>query len=241
MPSIQSVRRASSLVLTAAACLAALTACRDRLDAFEAARLDDPRYRHAIGFSSGIESLRVELAASGANLEPHQRADVARFIERYRRDGVRHLTIATSTGERSQIAVRSALGDIRGLIEEVGLDPGRVEVQAGRARSGYLPVLELSFVKPKAVAPVCPDWSDDVARTREALNMANHGCADRNNFAVMVAHPRDLLHPQDASPRSSEKRMVDWRAYRGEASGNAPASTAPPSQSLPPGPAAVTQ
>ena len=218
--SLRAMRRPSSrtiLAMTALIAASALAGCRLGISDEASVRLNTPAKRHPIGFTSRTERLVVEVPTPGARLDRGQRADVHRFLADYKKQATERLHIGAPSGARSHMAVRDALADVRDVMEESGLDPNLVRLERSRRYAGRPHRLELSFRKPVATAPHCPNWTEDLGRDREVGHYPDFGCATQRNFANIVAHSRDLRVPQAPTPGSNQRRATTWRKYKGEA------------------------
>lgn len=208
-------RRAMVLVVVAVAF--ASSACT-RLDDYTAAELQEPAKRHPIGYTPHTEALLVEVPPSGG-LSANQRADVVRFVDRYKREGTGQLQLSAPRGAAAHLASTRSVKQLQSILDEAGLDPDAIQLSrhGGETRTG--PAVKLAYEKPVAVPPQCRDWATDLGENRERLPYNEFGCASQRNFALTVANARDIQVPQPETPRSAEKRSTGWRDYTGAASG----------------------
>ena len=91
----------------AAMAVVALAGCREHagLDPETAAIASDPAKHHPIAFSGRVEALYVRVPASGDGLSPNQKADVARFLHRYKAESIGPLRIGAPPRPRGHLAV----------------------------------------------------------------------------------------------------------------------------------------
>jgi pilus assembly protein CpaD len=113
------------------------------------------------------------------------------------------------------------------IVEEAGIPPEALATARGAsARDGL--AVKLAYERAVAVPPACGTWPDDLGENRERVPYSDFGCASQRNLAVTVANARDLQHPQEETPRSSERRSADWSKYVGGGSASAEGANAPP-------------
>lgn len=210
---VQRGLKLSSLTLIAAIG-AGLGAC---MTDQEFADLSDPKKRHPVGYTARPEALYVEVARDGRGLSENQRADVFRFVERYKRESQGSLRIAAPQSAGGHLAASGALRDIQDMIAEAGLDPRAVEVMRTNAASAHGPTIRMVYEKTVAVGPECADWGTDLGENRERLPYNDFGCATQRNLAMTVATGRDIQEPQPETPSAGERRSNTWSSYAGPA------------------------
>ncbi|MDX2289842.1 MAG: CpaD family pilus assembly protein [Hyphomicrobiaceae bacterium] len=222
--------------------------CREHhwfgLDNQTGAVLNDPEKRHAIGFGQQTEQLVVEMGGKGDGLSRNQRADVHAFLREYKGGSAGPLTIAAPGSAAGHLVVSRSIRDVFDMAREAGIPEGAVRVvRLSEHESGeYGPAIRLAYGGIVAVPPQCGNWPDNLARNRELLPFENFGCASQANLALTVANARDLRHPQEETPRSSERRSVTWSKYvtggpdSGDAAAPAGAPAAPAGGAPPPAP-----
>jgi pilus assembly protein CpaD len=204
-----------------------LAGCADNQTALV---LNEPQRRHAIQFADRTEKLFVEVGPRGYGLSENQHVDVVRFLERFKAESTGRLKIVAPTGGSADRSVR----DVSALALEAGISPQAVTIDHLRS-SGSRRALQLSFVRPVAIPPVCEDWTEDLGHNRDRVNYPNFGCATQRSLGLMVANPRDLMEPRPETPRGSERREATWSTYtKGTAAGAAPAASAAAAPSTPP-------
>jgi pilus assembly protein CpaD len=194
---------------------AGLAACREhaRLETETAAIASDPAKRHPIAFTTRVEALYVEIPDSGDGLSPNQRADVARFLGRYKAENTGPLRIAAPTGARGHLAVARAMRDVAEIVDEVGIPrEALLTARSGGSRMGL--AVKLAYERAVAVPPPCALWPADLGDASGAP-YADFGCSSQRNLALTVANARDLQYPQEETPRSSERRSANWTKYVG--------------------------
>lgn len=205
--------------LGALAIVAGATGCK-RLDNYAARVLSDPEKKHAIHFSSETETLFVELPQSGYGLSHNQAADVRRFVERYKVESTGAIKIAAPRSMGGRFAVARSMRQVEDIVSGAGIPSRAIRVQDYSGNNPeFGPAIRVAYRRPVALPPHCEDFSKDLGVDRERLPMRNFGCASQRNLALMVANSRDLQHPQQLAPRSSERRSVTWTKYVGAGSG----------------------
>lgn len=212
--------------LAAAALASPLAGCDDhrRLDDVTAVHLNDPEKRHPIRFASREQSLDVEVPPGAEGLSPNQRADVALFLDRYRREAQGRLILTSPASSRDRAALARSLQDVQSLVADAGIDYRLIPTHA---RERVVPSIRIAYRRPVAIPPHCNQWPEDVGRNEERLPYPNWGCATQHNYAVMVDNARDFQTPQPEDPRSSERRSATWSSYVGTAGGGAAAQGDP--------------
>lgn len=204
------------------AVLTLASGCRDfGLDNSTARVLSDPEKNHAIHYSSETETLFVELPHDGRRLSHNQAADVRRFVERFKAESTSNINIAAPRNAGGRFAVARSMRQVEDIVSGAGIPREAIRLQDYSTRHrDFGPALRIAYNRPVALPPHCEDFSKDMGTDRERLPSRNFGCATQRNLALMVANARDLQHPQQESPRSSERRSVTWTQYVGGGSGS---------------------
>ncbi len=229
-------------MLAASLALLTATGCRG-LDNYTARVLSDPEKKHAINYTSESETLYVELPSGGGDLSQNQAADVRRFVERYKVESTGGIRIAAPRSMGGRFAIARSMRQVEDIVSGAGIPRHAIRMQDySGSNPEFGPALRLAYRRPVALPPHCEDFSKDMGVDRERLTTRNFGCASQSNLALMVANSRDLKHPQQSAPRSSERRSVTWTDYvgaggdaggdSGSLSGAAPVSTAPTAPSV---------
>jgi pilus assembly protein CpaD len=158
-------------------------------------------------------TLRVPRGSSG--LSPAQRSRLLRFYAHYRAtdSGNSRLVIEAPSGAPNEVSVMHSVQEIRHILTSEGIPESDIAVEAVYVDHGSEPPIRLSYLRHVAEAPVCGDWSTNLASEPANLPYPNFGCATQRNFAVQVANPADLLGPRSMTPRSSERRDTTWGKY----------------------------
>lgn len=215
MSSLTSCLRIFTIVAGAGSSAVGLVACEEprRLPDYVAVSLNDTDMRHQIGFDERREVLHIDMPPGAVGLSRNQRADVQRFLARYKSEGVGRLSISVSREAHGNTGVARAIDDLAGLLHDAELAPGRVARSRHRDAHRSRSMVRLSFERPVAIAPECGHWQRDLGRDRERIHYPEFGCSTQRNLAGMVANARDLQRPQDEQPRSAERRSQTWTKY----------------------------
>ena len=179
----------------------------------------DAQQRHPIVVTEEPAHHAVRVGRGSDGLSPHQRAALASFIARYRGgDAGGQLAIQVPSGSANEIAALRAVGDMRYIARDLGIDDTRVAVSPYRAAGQRDPAIRVSYTRYVAQAPECGAWPTNVGDDARNLPYPNLGCATQRNLAMQVANPADLLGPRTMTPATAERRDVRWDKYnKGEA------------------------
>jgi pilus assembly protein CpaD len=175
--------------------------------------------RHPIIVSEQPAHLTIRVARGSDGLTPHQRANLADFIGRYRGSdtGNGRLTIAVPSGSTNEVAALKAVSDARAIVRDYGIDETRVSVNPYRADGANSPI-RVSYTRFIAEAPECGSWPTNLADDTRNLPYPNFACATQRNFAMQVANPADLLGPRTMTPAIAERGDTKWEKFKaGEA------------------------
>jgi pilus assembly protein CpaD len=207
---------ALKLVLAATAAIV-IAGCRPGEEGAQVAgwSLADPAARHPILVSQKPSNISVRVARGSHGMSPHQRAQVADFLDRYRGAGSANskLVISAPSGAPNEVSSMQAIAEIRHMIRESGFDETSVSVEAYHEDKDPQPPIRVSYLRYVAEAPECGRWPTNLAVEPNNLPYPNFGCATQRNFAMQVANPADLLGPRGETPRSGERRAVVWDKY----------------------------
>ncbi len=143
-----------------------VSACT-RLDDYTAAELNEPPRRHPIAYTPHTEALLVEVPPAGG-LSASQKADVVRFVDRYRKEGTGRLHLSAPRGASGHLAATRSVKEVQGILAEAGVDPDAIDISrhAGDSRSG--PAVRIAYEKPVALPPQCGDWATDLGEKPRA-------------------------------------------------------------------------
>jgi pilus assembly protein CpaD len=184
----------------------------------------DARQRHPIVVTDEPAKLSLRVASGATGLTPSQRAQAIHFFRQYRGagSGADRLAIAVPSGSPNEIASVRALGDLRAIVNQAGIDDANVTVGPYRAGRDASAPIKVAIARFQAQAPDCGLWPDNLAHDTKNLPYANFGCATQRNFAVQIANPSDLLGPRTMTPAMAERRDTIYEKHvKGQSTGAA--------------------
>jgi pilus assembly protein CpaD len=162
--------------------------------------------RFPIGVEPHMEALRLPYDASRADIDETGSAELQRFAREYLNAG---------SGTIGIVAPRRS-PDLAGNIAErlVGLGIPRNRILIGGEAPLTTDEVRITYIRYRAQAPTCGDWSVSLGYTSANHPAPNWGCATRHNLAVMVADPRDLATPQPIDNGDPARRLTVIEKYR---------------------------
>ncbi|OAB55556.1 hypothetical protein AY600_08540 [Phormidium willei BDU 130791] len=210
--------RQTFTALLAAAALSTLAACSDSLP--EPYQPKQPQVTQVTSLHA------VRFAPEGFQVSPAERQRLLDFLARLGlRQGDRVMVELPPAAAGGEVAGRDVAGrdvagrDVAGrralavmqLLARAGIaaEPFAMTEAGGR-------VLRVGVERVAVNAPAdCPDWPE--ARHFGAFvndSLPNFGCAAANNFAAMLANPRDAVEGRPLGPADAERLTLGLRAYR---------------------------
>ncbi|MEL6567518.1 MAG: CpaD family pilus assembly lipoprotein [Pseudomonadota bacterium] len=210
-----SVTKLSKFLLAGAA-LAAVGACSNNdLALPENVQLEGlPFDNNRIGVERVTEVLEIEINPLYPELRLADRRALERFVAAYRDRGHGELVMAMPENGLYPDASIEALKNVRNLAWESGISWEQISGSAYNANGANAPIL-LAFDAYEAVAPECLSLAaydmSDISSNNEP---AYYGCAVRNNIAMMLADPGDLLSRREISPGENSRVSIVMEAYR---------------------------
>lgn len=210
---------AARVLIAASLCALALTACKtlDEPGAYMAgATLIDPSEKNPIMVSQQPSSMKLAVPRGSRGLSPAQKADVARFLQRYRATdaGNSKLVIAVPSGSANETSAVFAVGEIRRMISDYSFAEANVVIEPYREARGASGPIRLSYLRYVAEGPQCGLWPTNLAEDRRNLPYDNFGCSQQHNLAAQIANPADLLGPRTMDPADAERRSIVLDKYR---------------------------
>lgn len=189
--------------LLAGAALAGLAACAETLP---------EAYTAKAPVVTQVTSLHaVRFAPEGVRLSEAEQQRLLGFLEEMRlREGDRILVELPAGVQPGDVANARALA----VMQFLARNDLRGAPFTPRESGGQLLRVGVERVAVNAPAD-CPDWS--APRDFEAFVNGvhpNHGCANANNFAVMLANPRDAVEGRPLAPADAERSALGAAAYR---------------------------
>ncbi|WP_119166818.1 CpaD family pilus assembly lipoprotein [Algihabitans albus] len=189
--------------LLAAAAVAALVACSEVLP--------EPRMTKEPQITQVTSLHAVRFAPEGFQVSPAEWDRLVDFLLDLRlREGDRIMVELPMTSDGRDLAGRRALAVMQLLARQgIVAEPFALTEPGGQ-------VLRVGVERVAVNASAdCPDWPearDFGAFVNDAL--PNFGCASANNFAVMLANPRDAVEGRALSRADVERVTLGLRAYR---------------------------
>ncbi|MEM9740366.1 MAG: CpaD family pilus assembly lipoprotein [Pseudomonadota bacterium] len=173
-----------------------------------------PFDNNRIGVERTTEVLEIEINPLFPELRLADRRALERFVAAYRDRGHGELIMAMPENGPYPDATVGALKNVRTLAWESGVSWEQISGSAYNANGANAPIL-LAFDAYEAVAPACLSLAaydmSDVSSNNEP---AYYGCAVRNNIAMMLADPGDLLSRREISPGENSPVSLIMEAYR---------------------------
>jgi pilus assembly protein CpaD len=163
----------------------------------------DGAVNHPITVEPSYRDLKVQFTGGdeGMNAEDTIRFDA--FVADYRTHGNGSLGISVAGGP----AAHATITYFAERAASTGISRDKILVSTHDVANGDSRV-DVSYISYKASADSCGDWSEDLSFTMENQTSKNFGCAVQHNIAAMVADPRDLLGPREASSPDTARRQT---------------------------------
>ena len=177
--------------------------------------------QHPIAVSSQVVTLTIDANSASDTLSNIDKARLRSFADAYLTNGHGPLTITAPSGSGANNVATEAAADIRGALHEAGVSWNALNGATYRTGGASGDQLIVSYTRYVATPSACGDWSDTKFRDYRNLTSPNFGCATQNNFAALVADPRDLIEPSASSPRdaiASERALTAYRTGESTAS-----------------------
>ena len=216
--SIPGLKAVFGLKVFSGFCLLAVSGCVNSLPAdvppayFEGTVLD----RHAPQVREQMQYLEVATDYEGYLSDPNVIDKVERFMSDYNLQGHGPLIVSVPVSMDGQIQSGRALPTLRHLAWQAGVAwDNEVSIHREAPGSGDSSIL-MVFRAYTAIASDCPQLgSVDFSQTASNNELPSLGCAVRNNLAMMVADPADLLgNDQLEDVRDIQRRLTQLEAWR---------------------------
>ncbi len=212
------VNRKSTLVKLIVGCVlvTGLAACETRTDrAVKVGNMlvTNPKGNHPIRVSKQMIEMKIPVRRGDYGLNAEKKMELGSFISRYRREGEGRLILAAPSGQPNEVAVVDVLNDVRDHMKSHGIVRQMVRLKPYTPRGEPEAPIVIKFLGYKAVGPKCGALTRDIGGERDNLPMESLSCANQANFAAMIANPKDLVEPRDMTPRSGERRDVQWKKF----------------------------
>lgn len=200
-------------VIAVGALVLAVAACNGRRGDVAGWVLSDPAQNHPIIVDRKEVVLDIAVPPGSYGLTHNQKAELRSFALRFRSEGSGGiLVVRAPSGGSNEIAAMRAMDGVRRVILGAGIRQSDMAMES--YGSGGVPApIRVSYLRHVANAPVCGDWSSNLARDPRNRPYSNLGCATQANLAAMIDNPRDMIEPRGMTPRSSERRDTVWDKY----------------------------
>ncbi|MBS0296582.1 MAG: CpaD family pilus assembly protein [Proteobacteria bacterium] len=168
-----------------------------------------PTERYTLKAEKALE--QVAFAPHAEGLSDGQRAALGRFYQNWSeaQGGDISISAPADGGEPANRVAWAA----KAQLQQLGVAPGAVHVDAYRADKAGAPVL-IAYDTYKAVVPECNRSWTNLAATRKNDGQQNFGCALTANLAAQIANPRDIKAPQAMTPADAGRRAEVLEKYR---------------------------
>ncbi len=193
----------------------------------------DYRQRHPITMTEVNHTLEVFVGTSRGELNASQRAEVAQFGHRWRREATGGVAIELPVGASNERAAADSVRTIRSILAATSVPPDGITVRGYPSPGPNIAPIRISFPRIAGQAGPCGLWPEDIGPSYrrnyfENQPIWNHGCSTQRNLAAMVDNPADLVQPRGETPAYTMRRTTVLEKYR---SGNSPATQYPDSSS----------
>ena len=179
----------------------------------------DYRQRHPITITEGRQTLEVFVGSSRGELNATQRAEVAQFGHRWRREATGGIAIELPVGASNERAAADSVHMIRSILAATSVPPDGIVVRGYTAPASNIAPIRISYPRIAAQAGPCGLWPEDIGPSFrrdyfENQPIWNHGCSTQRNLAAMVDDPADLVQPRGETPSYTMRRTTVLEKYR---------------------------
>jgi len=198
----------TTLLLRSGVAIAALLTAACTTTTFkDPAYTEDYRYQYPITVAPRMHTMHIPYAGPGADLDPNMGAQLAYFVEQFKRDGAGAISVSTPEGwEHVSLEYAGRIASLGVPHDRILLGTDPTPQPEGEIEIGYI-----GYV---AETRPCGDWSVSLATTWENKPNPNLGCSTQQNVAAMVADPRDLLGPRPMDPPDATRQLFVLERYR---------------------------
>ncbi len=155
--------------------------------------------RHPITVDQQTFSMTVTVDPTVSALSREALAELDEFMRVYRTRGHGPLTVTAPSGTGNDLEGQQTAAQVRTALNALGLAYTDMQGATYRTAERPAPVL-VSFTQYVASGPVCGVFKGGIVNQYKNLSPPNFGCADQQNFAAMVADPRDLTTVPTPAP-----------------------------------------
>lgn len=200
-------RSQAGRVILAGFSILLLVGCQSRSTSYVESGPLNYTERHPIVLAEEADKLDIFIGSGKRDITRGDAAAVKAFTRSYRQDGTGLMKILVPSGSANETGAMASLKSIRRAIAVGGGNPASMRVAHYRFDdpNANAPV-RLTFNRIQAVTNLCGQWPDNIIATRKNKDYYNFGCASQQNFAAMVADPRDLVRQRGSSPRDTRRQ-----------------------------------
>jgi pilus assembly protein CpaD len=209
------MRTLSTLALAALLLPAGLAGCASSLPATQTAlangKVDNPALpteQYPLRAQSRVRTLNLRVNPNG--LSDNQRLALGQLAQ----------NVSWTSGEPADIEIVTA-GDPRAVNAGravgdflVAHDVDASDLSQASRQDQPADIVSVNVTEYRARAYDCNQSWENLSRTADNKPYNNFGCAINSNLAAMIADPRDLAHPQDATPPDAARKSVILDKYR---------------------------
>jgi pilus assembly protein CpaD len=180
----------------------------------------DPTERHPIMVSQQPSNLSLRVSRGSHGLTPHQKSQLAQFLDKYRAvdAGNSKIVVSVPSGAPNEVAAMRAVADMRDVFAHSGFSDASISVEPYHNDHDPQPPVRVQYLRYVAEGPECGRWSDKLSESPRNLAYENFGCAQQKNLASMIANPADLVGPRTMTPANADRRAIGFEKYvKGEA------------------------
>jgi len=171
--------------------------------------------RHPITVDTQAATLMIPVTADATALSAEDLTRLDAFAAQYKARGDGPLVLSVPSGGGNQSAATRAAAEAETWLQNRALTANQIRLSQYRASSAAADApLILSFTQYVATPSPCGNWSKNYAFNPRNTASPNFGCASRNNLAVMVSNPADLVKPRTQDPADAQRRDVVLEKYR---------------------------
>jgi pilus assembly protein CpaD len=161
---------------------------------------------------------QIAFAPHAEGLSEGQRSALVRFAQGWTDAGGGDISIS-APADGGDAASRTAWA-VKAQLQQLGVAPGALHVDAYRADKAGAPVL-IAYDSYQAVIPECGKSWTNLAANRNNNGQQNFGCALTANMAAQMANPRDIKAPHGMDAPDATRRALVMDKYRkGEPTGS---------------------
>lgn len=170
---------------------------------------------HPISVEQQTVTLTIVSDPSLSEITQLDKARLKAFLSVYFSRGEGPITITAPSGGSNDFVGQELAADIRTVLNKSGVEWSSILGATYRlSGSAEMPEVILTFGNYVASATKCGDYSEEYSRRSRNLRSKNFGCASQQNFAVLLANPRDLIEPEAMVPADMGRQGIVFDAYR---------------------------